>query len=282
MAEGRKLVDTGDATLSVRLQCELLALSRSSLYYEPVCMDMVSIKLMHLIDEEFTRHPFIGTRRMVIYLQSLGHEVNRKRLQRLYGIMGIEAIYPKKNLSKRNMEHKVYPYLLRGLLINRVNQVWSTDITYIRLAGGFVYLVAIIDWYSRYVIAWSISTSMETDFCIETLNEALATGTCEIFNSDQGSQFTSPKFTDIILAEQIQISMDGKGRALDNIFVERLWRSVKYECVYLMSFATVAEARKYIGEYFIYYNQGRHHQSLGYKTPAQIYGGGQAEAIMIV
>jgi putative transposase len=282
VAEGRKLVDTGDATLSVRLQCELLALSRSSLYYEPVCIDMVSIQLMHLIDEEFTRHPFIGTRRMVIYLQSLGHEVNRKRLQRLYGIMGIEAIYPKKNLSKRNIEHKVYPYLLRGLLINRVNQVWSTDITYIRLTGGFVYLVAIIDWFSRYVIAWSISTSMETDFCIETLNEALATGTCEIFNSDQGSQFTSPKFTDIILAQQIQISMDGKGRALDNIFVERLWRSVKYECVYLMSFATVAEARKYIGEYFIYYNQGRHHQSLGYKTPAQIYGGGQAEAIMIV
>ncbi len=196
--------------------------------------------------------------------------------------MGIEAIYPKKNLSKRNMEHKVYPYLLRGLLINRVNQVWSTDITYIRLASGFVYLVAIIDWYSRYVIAWSISTSMETDFCIETLSEALLTGTCEIFNSDQGSQFTSPKFTDIILAQQSQISMDGKGRALDNIFVERLWHSVKYECVYLMNFATVTEARKYIGEYFIYYNQGRHHQSLGYKTPAQIYDGGSAKAIMIV
>lgn len=282
MAEGRKLVDTGDAPLSVRLQCELLALSRGSLYYEPVCMDALSIQLMHLIDEEFTRHPFIGTRRMVIYLQLLGHEVNRKRLQRLYGIMGIEAIYPKKNLSKRNMEHKVYPYLLRGLLINRVNQVWSTDITYIRLTGGFVYLVAIIDWFSRYVIAWSISTSMETDFCIETLSDALATGACEIFNSDQGSQFTSPKFTDIILAQQIKISMDGKGRALDNIFIERLWRSVKYECVYLMNFATVAEARKCIGEYFVYYNQGRHHQSLGYKTPAQIYGGGSAEAIMIV
>ena len=265
----------------MRLQCELLELSRSSLYYEPVSMDLLSINLMHLIDEEFTRHPFIGTRRMMIYLQLLGHAVNRKRLQRLYRIMGIEAIYPKKNLSKRNIEHKVYPYLLRGVLIERVNQVWSTDITYIRLTGGFVYLVAIIDWFSRYVIAWSISTSMDVDFCIDTLNDALATGTCEIFNSDQGSQFTTPKFTQIILEKQIQISMDGKGRALDNIFIERLWRSVKYECVYLMNFATVAEAKKYIGEYFIYYNQGRTHQSLGYKTPAQIYAGGSANAIMI-
>lgn len=244
-------------------------------------MDSLSIELMHLIDEEYTRHPFIGTRRMVVYLHLQGYTVNRKRLQRLYKLMGIEAIYPKKNLSKRNVAHKVYPYLLRGLLINQVDQVWSTDITYIRLSGGFVYLVAIIDWFSRYVIAWSISTTMEVDFCIETLNEALATGSCEIFNSDQGSQFTSPKFTAIILAKNIQLSMDGKGRALDNIFIERLWRSVKYECVYLRNLTTVAEANKYIGEYFFYYNQERNHKSLGYKTPAQVYAGESAQGIMI-
>jgi putative transposase len=197
-------------------------------------------------------------------------------------MMGLETIYPKNNLSKRNLEHKIFPYLLRGLLINRINQVWSTDLTYIRLAHGFVYLVAIVDWFSRYVIAWSISTTMEADFCIDTLKVALATGTCEIFNTDQGAQFTTSKFTDIILAQGIRVSMDGKGRALDNIFVERLWRSVKYECVYLMNFATAAEARKYIGEYFIYYNEERPHQSLGYQTPAQIYAGGQAGPVMIL
>ena len=219
---------------------------------------------------------------MTIYLQKLGHGVNRKRLQHLYRIMGLETIYPKKNLSRPNLEHKVYPYLLRGLLIDRINQVWSTDITYIRLAHGFVYLVAIVDWFSRYVIAWSISTTMEADFCIDTLKEALETGQCEIFNTDQGAQFTTPKFTDIILAQGIRMSMDGRGRALDNIFVERLWRSVKYECVYLMNFTTVAEANKYIGEYFVYYNEERYHQSLGYQTPAHIYRGGLARAVMIL
>lgn len=268
--------------MSVRRQCELLELARSSFYYEPEQLDAESIYLTHLIDEEFTRHPFIGTRRMTVYLQHLGHAVNRKRLQRLYGMMGLETIYPKKNLSKANLEHKTFPYLLRGLLINRINQVWSTDLTYIRLAHGFVYLVAIVDWFSRYVIAWSISTTMEADFCIDTLKVALATGTCEIFNTDQGAQFTTPKFTDLILAQGIRVSMDGKGRALDNIFVERLWRSVKYECVYLMNFATVAEAKKYIGEYFIYYNEERHHQSLAYQTPAQIYAGGLAGPVMIL
>ncbi len=236
---------------------------------------------MNLIDEEFTHHPFIGTRRMVVYLGALGHNVNRKRLQHLYKIMGIEAIYPKKNLSIANAQNKVYPYLLRGLLINRVNQVWSTDITYIRLAGGFVYLVAIIDWFSRYVIAWSISTTLEADFCIETLKEALSTGKCEIFNTDQGVQFTSINFTTILLTAGIRLSMDGRGRALDNIFVERLWRSVKYECVYLMDFVSVAQAHKYIGEYFMYYNEKRPHQSLGYFTPAQVYAGTQAKPLMI-
>lgn len=275
------MIDLDDRELSVRVQCKLLDLAHSSLYYEAVAMDEASLHLMVLIDEEFTRHPFIGTRRMVTYLQELGCSVNRKRIQRLYQIMMIETIYQKKNLSKPNPENKIYPYLLRGLLIDRINQVWSTDITYIRLTHGFVYLIAIMDWYSRYVIAWAISTTMEGEFCIDTLSEALINAKCEIFNTDQGSQFTSPKFTGIILDRGIKMSMDGKGRALDNIFVERLWRSVKYECVYIMNFETVIEARKYIGEYFIYYNEKRHHQSLGYQTPAKIYSGGHAKPVMI-
>lgn len=245
-------------------------------------MDEYTHQLMVLIDEEFTKHPFIGTRRMMIHLQALGYKVSRKRIQRLYHLMQIETIYQKKNLSKPNLHHKVYPYLLRGLLINRVNQVWSTDITYIRLKNGFVYLMAILDWFSRYVIGWSISTTMEADFCIDALNEALILTQCEIFNTDQGAQFTTPKFTDIIVNRGIKLSMDGKGRAMDNIFVERLWRSVKYECVYLMDFLSVADARKNIGDYFIYYNQQRYHQSLNYQTPAQIYSGGLAQAVMIV
>jgi len=276
------LIDLEDINLSVRAQYKLLGLAHSSLYYKAVPMDTASLHLMVLIDEEFTRHPFIGTRRMVVYLQGLGHTVNRKRIQRLYHIMRIETIYQKKNLSKPNLENKVYPYLLRGLLIDRINQVWSTDITYIRLTHGFVYLIAIMDWYSRYVIAWAISTTMEGEFCIDTLKEALINAKCEIFNTDQGSQFTSPKFTDVILNLGIKMSMDGKGRALDNIFIERLWRSVKYECVYIRNFETVADARKYIGEYFIYYNEERHHQSLGDQTPAQIYSGRHAQPVMIV
>ena len=274
-------MDLYSSVLSVREQCALLALSRSSLRYEAVAMDERSISLMHLIDEEFTRHPFIGTRRMRVYLQGLGHLVNRKRMQRLYRIMGLETLYPTKNVSQANPEHKKYPYLVRGLVINRVNQVWSSDITYIRLVHGFVYLVAIMDWFSRYVIAWSLSTTMEADFCIETLNTALLTGKCEIFNTDQGAQFTTPKLTGIILSQEIKMSMDGKGRAMDNIFVERLWRSVKYECVYPMNFSSVANAQKCLGEYFVYYNEKRHHQSLNYQTPAHIYTGGLADSIMI-
>ena len=185
------MIDLDDMKLSVRAQCKLLGLAHSSLYYKAVPMDTASLHLMVLIDEEFTRHPFIGTRRMVVYLQGLGHTVNRKRIQRLYHIMMIETIYQKKNLSKPNLENKVYPYLLRGLLIDRINQVWSTDITYIRLTHGFVYLIAIMDWYSRYVIAWAISTTMEGEFCIDTLKEALINAKCEIFNTDQGSQFGS-------------------------------------------------------------------------------------------
>jgi len=224
-----------------------------------------------MIDEEYTRHPFYGTRKMVEYLKGHGHQVNRKRLQRLYGLMGIEAVYPKPNLSKGIKEHKKWPYLLRNIEIVRSNQVWSTDITYVRLAEGFVYLMAIIDWYSRYVLDWELSISLEADFCIETLSRVLKTGRCEIFNTDQGAQFTSDKFTGLLVAKEVQVSMDGKGRALDNIFIERLWRTVKYESVYLSQWETVEEARRGLRDYFRFYNYERQHQSLNYQTPWAVY-----------
>lgn len=226
---------------------------------------------MNLIDEEFTRHPFYGTRRMTAYLRYLGHSVNRKRIQRLYSLLGLEAVYPKPNLSRKHPEHKIYPYLLKGLEINRSNQVWSTDITYIRLKEGFVYLMAIIDWYSRFVLDWQLSTTLDADFCIKTLERALERNKCEIFNTDQGSQFTAINFVSLLLKNGIQISMDGKGRALDNIFVERLWRSLKYELIYQMELTSVHEARHHIDEYFKFYNDERFHQSLNYKTPRQMY-----------
>lgn len=265
------MVERGCSTLSIRRQCELLGLSRASLYYEPAAVDAYSIMLMRLIDEEYTRHPFYGSRRMKAYLQQLGHEVNRKRIQLLYRQMGLEAIYPRQNLSRPDKQHVIFPYLLRGLRIDRINHVWSTDITYIRLSGGFVYLMAVIDWYSRYVLDWSISTTLESDFCIETVGSLLLGRQCEIFNTDQGAQFTTSKFTEPLLSRGVQVSMDGKGRALDNIFVERLWRSLKYECVYPMNFTSVKEARQHIGDYFKFYNEERPHQSLSYKTPAEIY-----------
>lgn len=227
--------------------------------------------LTRLIDEEYTRHPFYGARRMMIYLQNLGYAINRKRIQRLYRLMGIEAIYQKPNLSKAIKEHKKFPYLLGGVAINTPNQVWSTDITYIRLKHGFVYLMAIIDWFSRYVLDWELSISLEADFCIEALSRVLSNGKCAIFNTDQGSQFTSESFTGLLLANGIKISMDGKGRALDNIFVERLWRSVKYESVYLSQWETVLEARAGLQGYFEFYNNERPHQSLNYKTPREMY-----------
>ncbi len=226
---------------------------------------------MKLIDEEYTRHPIYGTRRMKQYLLKQGYIVNRKQLQRLYRLMGIEAIYPKRNLSKALKEHNKYPYLLRNILIERRDQVWSTDITYIRLKHGFVYLMAIMDWFSRYVLDWELSIQMDANFCVETLSRVLKTGRCEIFNTDQGSQFTSKGFTDLLLERGINISMDGKGRALDNIFVERLWRSVKYESVYLNAWETVHEARQGLNEYFEFYNYERQHQSLNYKTPWSVY-----------
>lgn len=265
------MIEPAHSHLSIQQQCQLLSLSRSSYYYHPTEVDSFTLKLLNLIDEEYTRHPFIGSRKMVEYLQRLNYTVNRKRIQRLYHVLGIEAIYPKKQLSTPDNENRVYPYLLRDIEITHCNHVWSTDITYIRLKTGFIYLMAIIDWFSRYVLDWEISTTLEADFCVETLLRVLAKGRCEIFNTDQGSQFTSKDFINCLLSDEIKISMDGRGRALDNIFVERLWRSVKYECIYLKDFYSVNEVKEALSEYFNYYNYARPHQSLNYKTPAEIY-----------
>jgi putative transposase len=267
----RWLVDRDHAEFSVRRQCELLGVNRSGLYYEPVGESEENLRLMRLLDEQYTRVPFYGSRRMTEWLATQGYEVNRKRVSRLMELMGIEAVYPKPKLSQPGEGHKVYPYLLRGLTVDRLNQVWSTDITYIRMAQGFIYLVAVMDWYSRYVLSWSLSLTMEIDFCIEALRSALRRGRPEIFNSDQGVQFTSEKFTAELAAKEIAISMDGRGRCMDNIFIERLWRSLKYEEVYLKDYESVTEARAGIERYFRFYNQERLHQSLDYRTPAAIY-----------
>jgi len=264
-------LEPGHSELSMRKQCSLLDINRSSLYYRPVEVDDYTLILMHELDKQYTETPFYGVLKMTEHLRSLDHQVNPKRVRRLLRLMGLEAVYPKPKLSQANPEHKIYPYLLRNLQIERCNQVWSTDITYIRLRHGFVYLMAIIDWYSRYVINWALSTTLEADFCIVALNEALETCCCEIFNTDQGSQFTTHRFTAPLLEKEIQISMDGRGRALDNIFVERLWRSVKYEKVYLNDFQTVSEAYSGLKDYFEFYNHRRIHQSLDYQTPAEIY-----------
>jgi putative transposase len=229
---------------------------------------------MRLIDEEYTRYPFYGVEKMTAVLRRQGHSVNPKRIRRLMRLMGLEAIYPKPNLSKASKEHKIYPYLLRGVSIDRVDQVWSTDITYIRLNSSFIYLVAVIDWFSRYVLSYEFSTTLDKAFCINALQNALEVATPKIFNTDQGAQFTSDTFTGILKDAGVKISMDGRGRALDNIFVERLWRTVKYECVYLHNYETVREAIQNIGEYFDFYNNERPHQSLDYQTPAEVYFNG--------
>jgi len=226
---------------------------------------------MRLIDEQYTQTPFYGSRRMRAVLAKRGYRVNRKRVQRLMRFMGLEAIYPKPDLSRPHPNHEIYPYLLKGLDINRCNLVWGTDITYIRLHRGWLYLVAIMDWFSRYVVSWELSTNLEVDFCLRALDQALAMGRPEIFNSDQGAQFTSLGFIGKLKQYPIRISMDGRGRAMDNIFTERLWRSLKYEEVYLKEYGAVPEARQGIGAYFRFYNEERPHQSLGYKTPAEVY-----------
>jgi len=254
-------------------QCQLIGLPRSTWYYEPASETAENLRLMRLLDEQYTRTPFYGSRRMVIALEEQGWNVNRKRVQRLMQIMGIEAIYPKPRLSDPAPGHRIYPYRLRGLAITRPNQVWSTDITYIRLRSGFVYLVAILDWFSRYVVDWEISITLDTSFCLSTLNRALEKATPEIFNSDQGAQFTSEEFTQRLESAGILISMDGRGRALDNVFTERLWRSVKYEEVYLKDYAGVPDAIANLKTYFRFYNFDRPHQSLDDQTPASVYFG---------
>ena len=227
--------------------------------------------LMNLLDEQYTRTPFYGVPKMTACFRRQGHQINPKRIRRLMRLMGIEAIYPKPRLSKAHKEHIKYPYLLRGLTIDHSNQVWCVDITYIRMLHGFVYLVAIMDWFSRYVLSWRLSTTLETAFCTEALQEALENARPEIFNSDQGIQFTSQEFTNILLNDGIKISMDGRGRVYDNIFVERLWRTVKYEEVYLHDYRTVPESSSLLSSYFHFYNTERLHEALGYLTPYEVY-----------
>ena len=266
------LIEHQSKMISIKRQAELLGVARSRVYYEPRT-DPYSLELMHVVDEQYTKTPFYGSRRIREILKRKGHFVNRKRIQRLMHLMGIEAIYPKKNLSKPSPGCKIYPYLLRDRKITRVNEVWGIDITYIRMRHGWLYLVAIMDWVSRYVLSWETSTTLEVDFCIRALERALFITDPEIFNSDQGSQFPSVAFLKCLEERNIQISMDGRGRATDNVFNERLWRSVKYEEVYLNDYATVSEAKEGIGNYMDFYNQERPHQSLDYKTPAEAYFG---------
>jgi len=267
----RELLEPGYPGLSLRRQCELLALNRSSYYYQPTPVDESTLRLLHLVDEAYTQYPFFGSRQMTRYLQSQGHVVGRAKIRSIYEQLGLHATCPGPHLSQPHPAHKKYPYLLRNVAITNCDHVWSTDITYIRLHKGFVYLTAIIDWYSRYVLDWELSISLDTQFCLDTLARVLSVGRCDIFNTDQGAQFTSHDFTGMLLKNEIKISMDGKGRALDNVFVERLWRSVKYECVYLNEWNSVKEARDGLREYFKFYNHVRPHSSLQGKTPANIY-----------
>lgn len=261
--------------ISITRQCELIGLARSSLYYEPAEETVENLMYMRLIDEQYMRTPFWGSRNMTWWLNDKGHNVNRKRVQRLMQLMGLEAIYPKPKTSVAAKEHRKYPYLLRGVEIVRPNQVWSTDITYLPLPKGFMYLVAVMDWYSRYVLSWKLSNTLDSTFCIEALEAALKIAQPEIFNSDQGTQFTCRDFTGRLEKAGIQISMDGCGRAFDNIFVERLWRSLKYEEIYIWNHETVPALATGVGKYFRFYNTERPHQSLGNQKPKLVYEGAE-------
>jgi putative transposase len=278
MKSRRRLVEP-KVGVSMRRQCELLGVSRSSLYYEPVEPDAEELALMRRLDELHLEHPWFGSRMMTRTLKAEGIQVNRKRVQRLMRLMGLESIAPKPNTSKPAPEHPVYPYLLRKLTVARINQVWASDITYIPMARGFAFLVAIIDLFSRLVLAWRLSNTLDTAFCVEALHDALGRyGRPEIFNTDQGSQFTAEEFTGVLLDHDIKISMDGRGRCLDNVFVERLWRSLKYEEIYLYAYETISAARAGIGRYLDFFNNDRPHSALGYQTPASFYDGFVNEA----
>jgi putative transposase len=264
-------VDRRHPILSVVRQCVLLGIGRSSVYYRPVEVSQEAMDLMKLMDRQYLATPFYGSRRMAAWLKGRGYRVNRKRVQRLMRIMGLLAIYRRPRTSRPAPGHKVYPYLLEGMEITRPNQVWAADITYLPMARGFLYLVAIMDWYSRYVLAWRLSNTLDADFCVVALEEALRHGHPEIFNTDQGSQFTSEAFIGLLEQQGMRISMDGKGRYTDNLFIERLWRTVKYEEVYLKAYASGREARAEIDAYFRFYNTQRPHQALGYRTPAEVF-----------
>ena len=264
------LFDNTNREITISRQAELLGVSRSSFYYKPV-VNEYDLLLMRMIDEQYTQTPFYGSRKMAAHLRRHDYQVNRKHAQRLMRVMGLEAIYPKPHLSRPGAGHSIYPYLLRGLLITQPDQVWAADITYIRLHRGWLYLVAIMDWFSRYVLSWETSITMETGFCLAALEKAFVASTPGIFNSDQGSQFSSSAFTDMLKGKMINISMDGRGRCMDNIFTERLWRSLKYEEVYIRDYQCVSEGRQGIDYYFNFYNHERPHQSLNYLTPAEIY-----------
>ena len=264
-------MDPTHPSLSINKQCEFLKLSKGSLCYQPVRESAENLKLTDLIDRQYLKTPFYGSRRMAAFLKQSGYRVNRKRVQRLMRIMGMEAIYPKPKTSNANKEHFNYPYLLKNVEISSPNHVWSSDITYLRPECGFICLTAIIDWFSRYVLSWKLSNSPDSGFCVETLEEALNIGTPQIFNTDQGAQYTARRFLDPLKAREIRISMDSKGRAIDNIFLERLWRSLKYEEVYLKSYRNISEAEEAIESYFLFYNHERLHQSLGYQTPENVY-----------
>jgi putative transposase len=274
LPEGKRaVIEPAHPQISIARQCDLVGLPRSTYYYQGQGESEENLTLMRLLDQQYTDTPYYGVRRMTAWLRSQGYHVNHKRVARLLHTMGIEAIYPTPHLSQGHPTHRVYPYLLRDVPITRVHQVWSTDITYIRLHGGFIYLVAVMDWCSRYVLSWAVSITMDVGFCLEALEQALRVARPDIFNTDQGAQFTSNDFTGRLAAAGIQISMDGRGRALDNVFIERLWRTVKYEEVYLKDYETPREAMQGLGTFFVRYNEWRQHQALDYRTPASVYFG---------
>jgi putative transposase len=271
----RAVVEPGHEALSITRQCALLGISRSGFYYRPVGISDEDLACMRIMDEVFTKRPYYGSRRLRDALRERGHPIGRDHVRRLMRLMGLEAIYPKRRLSVRNGDHKVYPYLLRDLAIIRPDQVWCSDITYLRLRGGFAYLVAVMDWFSRYVLSWELSMSLESGFCVSALRTALAGSRPSIFNSDQGCQYTSAAFTNALLDAGVRISMDGRGRVFDNIMIERLWRTVKYEEVYLKDYPDLFAARESLGEYFGFYNEERRHSGLAGQTPSAVYWDGR-------
>lgn len=271
LGDRRACIDQNNDLLSISRQCELIGLPRSSRYYKAVPVDTMTLALMNAIDRKYTELPFYGILKMTVAMNEQGFSVNHKKIARLMRLMGIHAIYAEPKLSIPGCNHEIYPYLLTNVAITSANHVWSTDITYIPMLKGFMYCVAVIDWYSRYVLAWNISNTQDADFCVSVLNEALLTETPKIFNTDQGSQFTSTSFTERLQASRISISMDGRGRALDNVFIERLWRSLKYEDLYLHDYSNTSALRNGMTKYFEFYNHRRYHQALNYQTPAEVY-----------